>query len=33
MLFDDYVLFLVGLITAGLCLTLAAGIAGRLDDL
>lgn len=32
MLFDDYVLFLVGIVTAGLCLSLAVSIASQLGD-
>ncbi len=32
MLFDDYMLFVVGFVVAGLCLTLAAGIAATLED-
>lgn len=32
MLFDDYMLFLVGAVVAGLCLALAAGVASQLED-
>ena len=32
MLFDDYVLFLVGFVIAGVCLTLAVGVTSQLED-
>lgn len=32
MLFDDYVLFLVGFVIAGICLSLAIGITRQLDN-
>lgn len=31
-MFDDYVLFIVGFVIAGLCLSLAVGIANHIDD-